>query len=83
MNQYPQDHPLWLDVNCTPEWLYQYIQDPEKHMKQQSTGQGAPSNGQAPNSNANNMNSSGPQGPAYGQPNSGMAWHSGPAQPRP
>ena len=26
MNQYPHDHPLWADINFTPEWLYQSVQ---------------------------------------------------------
>ncbi len=25
MQQYPADHPLWSDINFTPEWLYQSI----------------------------------------------------------
>lgn len=26
MHQYPADHPLWLDVNFSPDWLYKSIQ---------------------------------------------------------
>ncbi|KAK9831494.1 hypothetical protein WJX81_002371 [Elliptochloris bilobata] len=26
MHQYPADHPLWADVNFTPDWLYKGIQ---------------------------------------------------------
>ena len=25
MQQYPAEHPLWSDINFTPEWLYQSI----------------------------------------------------------
>lgn len=39
MNQYPEDHPLWQDVNFCPDWLYKHIQAPQEaavqHRQQQ------------------------------------------------
>lgn len=28
MNQYPEDHPLWQDINFCPDWLYRHIREP-------------------------------------------------------
>jgi len=39
MNQYPHDHPLWADINFTPEWLYQSVQqEAAESARARSTG---------------------------------------------
>mmetsp|Transcript_8503 Transcript_8503/g.24392 ORF Transcript_8503/g.24392 Transcript_8503/m.24392 type:complete len:89 (-) Transcript_8503:578-844(-) len=34
MNSYPPDHPIWLDVNFCPDWLYKHVQDPAAAQQQ-------------------------------------------------